>query len=177
MLAVLLSINWSSEIRTRLLNENVRKMKFAAVVIAGIGLANAQSQATAPPKQATTALTMEFEAASVRPDKPDARPVTNFPSGPENTPSGGLFSGSGNTLYQYIALAYDFTIYDYQLLKSRLPEWVLTDRFKLSIHLETREVPEFALVLAKPGNTGPQLRPHSDQPPRSAEAPCGRFDS
>jgi uncharacterized protein (TIGR03435 family) len=173
-------------------------MKLIAVAIATIGFANAQSQTGAAPK-------MAFEVASIRQNKSDARSVTNFPPGPEDAyaPSGGSFSGSGNTLYQYISLAYDFTVYDYQLLKSKLPEWVLTDRFdiqarasgkptkaqmrlmmqslladrfKLAIHFETREVPVFALVLAKPGNTGPQLRPHSDEPPCSSASPCG-FDS
>lgn len=167
--------------------------------MATIGFANAQSQTSTAPK-------MKFDVASVKQNKSDARPVTNFPPGPEDayTPSGGLFSGSGVTLYQYISLAYDFTVFDYQLLKSRLPEWVLTDRFdiqargsgnptkaqmrlmiqslladrfKLAIHFESREVPVFALVLAKPGKTGPQLHPHSDEPPCSTASPCGRFDS
>jgi uncharacterized protein (TIGR03435 family) len=175
------------------------KMKFIAVAIATIGSANAQSQNSTAPK-------MEFDVASVKQNKSDARPVTNFPLGPEDahTPSGGSFSGSGVTLYQYISFAYNFTVYDYQLLKSRLPAWVLTDRFdiqarssgnptkaqmrlmmqslladrfKLAIHFETREVPVFALVLAKPGNTGPQLRPHSDEPPCLTSSPCDRFDS
>jgi uncharacterized protein (TIGR03435 family) len=174
-------------------------MKLIAVAIAAVGFANAQSQTSAAPE-------IEFDVASIKQNKSDARPVTNFPLGPEDSdaPSGGLFSGSGVTLYQYISLAYDFTVYDYQLLKSRLPEWVFADRFdiqarasgnptkaqmrvmmqsllanrfKLAIHFETREVPVFALVLAKPGNTGPQLYPHSGEPPCSTAAPCGRFDS
>jgi bla regulator protein blaR1 len=173
-------------------------MKFIALVIATIGFANALSQPS-------TASKMEFDVASIKQNKSDAKPVTNFPTGPEDarTPSGGSFSGSGVTPYQYISLAYDFTVYDYQLLKSRLPEWVLTDRFdiqarasgnptkaqmrlmmqslladrfKLAIHFETREVPVFALVLAKPGKTGPQLHPHSDEPSCSTASPCG-FDS
>jgi uncharacterized protein (TIGR03435 family) len=174
------------------------KVKFLAVAVATIGLANAQSQTSTAPR-------MEFDVASVKQNKSDATPVTNFPLGPEDaqTPDG-LFSASRTTLYQFISLAYDFTTYDYQLLKSRLPEWVLTDRFdiqarasgnptkarmrlmmrslladrfKLAIHFETREVPVFALVLAKQGNTGPQLRPHSDERPCSTASPCGRFDS
>jgi uncharacterized protein (TIGR03435 family) len=174
-------------------------MKFIAVAIATIGFANAQSQTSTAPK-------MEFDVASIKQNKSDARSITNFPPGPEDAyaPDGGSFSGSGVTLYQYISLAYDFTVFDYQLLKSRLPEWVLTDRFdiqargsgnptkaqmrlmiqslladrfKLAIHFETREVPVFALVLAKPGKTGPQLHPHTNEPPCSTASPCGRFDS
>lgn len=175
------------------------KMRFVAVSIAAIGFANAQSQTV-------TASKLEFDVASIKQNKSDAKPVMNFPPGSEDAgaPGGGLFSGSGVTLYQYISLAYDFSVFDYQLLKFRLPEWVLADRFdiqaraggnptkaqvrlmlrslladrfKLAIHFETREVPVFALVLAKPGNTGPQLRPHSDEPSCSPASPCGRFDS
>jgi uncharacterized protein (TIGR03435 family) len=174
-------------------------MKFIAVAIATIGFANAQSQTSTAPK-------MEFDVASIKQNKSDARSITNFPPGAEDAyaPDGGSFSGSGVTLYQYVAFAYNFTVYDYQLLKSRLPEWVLTDRFdvqarasgnptkaqmrlmmqslladrfKLAIHFETREVPVFALVLAKPGKTGPQLHPHTNEPPCSTASPCGRFDS
>jgi uncharacterized protein (TIGR03435 family) len=174
-------------------------MKSIAVAIATIGFANAQSQTSTAPK-------MKFDVASVKQNKSDARSITNFPPGPEDAyaPDGGSFSGSGVTLYQYISLAYDFTVFDYQLLKSRLPEWVLTDRFdiqargsgnptkaqmrlmiqslladrfKLAIHFETREVPVFALVLAKPRKTGPQLHPHTNEPPCSTASPCGRFDS
>jgi uncharacterized protein (TIGR03435 family) len=174
-------------------------VKFIAVAIATIGFAIAQSQTSTAPR-------MEFDVASVKQNKSDAGPVTNFPPGPEDayTANGGLFSASGVTLYQYIVLAYDFTIYDYQLLKSRMPQWVFTDRFdiqarasgnptkaqmrlmmqslladrfKLAIHFETHEVPVFALVPAKPGNTGPQLHPHSDEPPRSTASPCGRLYS
>ena len=174
------------------------KVKFAAIATAVIGFANAQSQTSTRPR-------LEFDVASVKQNKSDAPPVTNFPVGPEDayTPDGGLLSASGVTLYQYMSFAYDFTVYDYQLLKSRLPEWVLSDRFdiqaraggnpnkarmrlmmqslladrfKVAIHFETREVPVFALVLAKPGNIGPQLHPHSDESPCSTASPCG-FDS
>jgi uncharacterized protein (TIGR03435 family) len=37
---------------------------------------------------------------------------------------------------------------------------LLADRFKLVVHHETRQAPVFALVLAKPGNTGAALVPH-----------------
>ena len=39
---------------------------------------------------------------------------------------------------------------------------LLEDRFKLAVHYDTRQLPVFALVLAKPGITGPQLQPHPD---------------
>ncbi len=46
---------------------------------------------------------------------------------------------------------------------------LLADRFKLRVHFETRETPVFAVVLAKPGKTGPKLRPHSEGPACDAE--------
>lgn len=39
---------------------------------------------------------------------------------------------------------------------------LLADRFKLVFHQETRPRPIFALVAARPGSLGPQLRPHTD---------------
>lgn len=47
----------------------------------------------------------------------------------------------------------------------------LGSRFKLAIHKEDREVPVLALVLAKPGTTGPRLLPHSSDPTCSKTAP------
>jgi Protein of unknown function (DUF3738) len=34
---------------------------------------------------------------------------------------------------------------------------VLADRFHLAVHYESRQLPVYALLLAKPGETGPQL--------------------
>jgi uncharacterized protein (TIGR03435 family) len=48
---------------------------------------------------------------------------------------------------------------------------LLADRFKLAIHFETQQVPVFALVLEKPGRTGPKLRSHSDGPPCDVHTP------
>ena len=38
---------------------------------------------------------------------------------------------------------------------------LLADRFKLAMHHETRQLPEYALVVSKAGRVGPQLQPHS----------------
>ncbi len=48
---------------------------------------------------------------------------------------------------------------------------LLADRFKLAVHFETKQVPVFALVLEKPGRTGPKLRSHSDGPPCDVHMP------
>ena len=41
---------------------------------------------------------------------------------------------------------------------------LLADRFKVAVHFENQEASVFALVLDKPGKTGPQLHPHSEGP-------------
>jgi len=40
----------------------------------------------------------------------------------------------------------------------RMMQSLLADRFKLAVHWETREMPIYALVVAKPGQLGPQLK-------------------
>jgi uncharacterized protein (TIGR03435 family) len=64
----------------------------------------------------------------------------------------------------------------------------LADRFKLAIHRETKEVPQFRLVIAGADRRlGPRLRPTADEcaawiaggrrgapPPTSSDLPCGR---
>jgi uncharacterized protein (TIGR03435 family) len=47
---------------------------------------------------------------------------------------------------------------------------LLADRFKLAVHMETREAPVFALVLVRPGQTGPQLKPHAKDDPCTGAA-------
>jgi uncharacterized protein (TIGR03435 family) len=105
------------------------------------------------------------------------------------TPASGLLSSTNARLIGYIYFAYNLTGNQFQLLMPQLPKWVindrfdiqahadgnpskdqmrfmmqslLADRFKLAVHYETRRLPVFALVLAKPGRTGPQLQPHPE---------------
>lgn len=54
---------------------------------------------------------------------------------------------------------------DYRLMMQAL----LVDRFKLKVHYETRVVPFYVLVLAKPGKFGPQLRLHRADDPVCAK--------
>jgi uncharacterized protein (TIGR03435 family) len=49
---------------------------------------------------------------------------------------------------------------------------LLAERFHLQAHFETQTVAAFALLLAKAGKAGPNLRPHEEGPPCNA-APAG----
>ncbi len=141
---------------------------------------------------------MAFDVASVKEDKSDANPHANFPLtfADDHPSTGGLFAVVNFRLGSYIGFAYKLTPSQQQLVRAQLPKWatmesfdieakaqgnptkdqmrlmmqsLLADRLKLAVHHETRQLPVFALVLVKPGKTGPQLRPHIDDPP------CGAF--
>jgi uncharacterized protein (TIGR03435 family) len=110
-------------------------------------------------------------------------------------PLGGLIMDTNLPLYSYISFAYRLTGSQNQLLLqqfTQLPKWVTTerfdiqargagnstkdqmrlmmqsllaDRFKLIAHYETRQLSVFAVVPVKRGKTGPQLKPHANNPP------------
>jgi uncharacterized protein (TIGR03435 family) len=127
---------------------------------------------------------MSFEAASIKPSKPGTELSLRL----EN----GRFTASF-TLESYISYAYKK-----QVDLARLPRWVstdifdihalaegtptedqirpmlqslLADRFRLEVHIVTVEVPVLAVLLEKPGKTGPRLRPHSEGPPCDVHLP------
>jgi uncharacterized protein (TIGR03435 family) len=131
---------------------------------------------------------LEFEVASVRQNKTNDKASMNVDptSGDGMVPTGGLYSARNIVLVQYIAFAYKLTNQQLRSVVSQVP-WVaedrfdiearaegnptrdqyrlmmqslLADRFKMAVHFETRQVPLFALVPAKPGKLGPQLRLH-----------------
>jgi bla regulator protein blaR1 len=133
---------------------------------------------------------LAFNSASVTLNKSATRDASMNVS-----PASGLLSGINVRLVSYIYFAYNITGNQFQLLMPQLPKWVvsdhfdiqarangnsskdqmrlmmqslLTDRFKLAVHYETRRLPVFALVLTKPGTTGPQLHPHSEDSSCSA---------
>jgi len=135
-----------------------------------------------------------FEVASVKLDPGPFRPP-NFPLDPGDAfrPVGGRFSADF-PLSTYIAFAYKLSLSSdqRQAMLAHLPEWVATDRyaiearaegsptkdqmrlmvqsllaerFKFAAHFESRIFSAFALGFAKPGKTGPSLRPHSEGVP------------
>jgi len=127
-------------------------------------------------------------------------PYSNFPMGPGDmySPNAGHFTARNWPLSFYIQFAYKMTQGQIQSLLKQLPDWASTDRFdidargtgdpgkdqmrlmmqallaerfKLAIHTETQQLPVFALVLAKPGKTGPKLLPHAAGDTTCSNAP------
>ena len=142
----------------------------------------------------------EFEVASVKPNRSNSPPASNFPLGPGDVyvRNGGLFSATGFPLIIYISFAYKMIGNQEQYLLPQLPDWakiqrfdiqahasgdpgkdqmrlmmraLLADRFQLRIRFERREVPVLAFTLAKAGKTGPQLRHRANQSDCPTEQP------
>jgi uncharacterized protein (TIGR03435 family) len=145
-----------------------------------------------PPEWQTAAGSkMAFEVASIKLDPGQFRPP-NFPLDPGDAyrPVGGRFTADF-PLLTYITFAYkaSLTADQRQQMLAHLPDWIandrydiqaraegnptkdqmrlmmqslLAERFKLAVHFETQVSPVLAMVLAKPGKTGPKLRPHSE---------------
>jgi uncharacterized protein (TIGR03435 family) len=119
---------------------------------------------------------------------------SNFPLGPGDVyvPNGGQFRAANFPLVAYIDFAYKITENQEKFLLPQLPDWgtttrfdiqaraqgnptkdqmrlmmqsLLADRFKLSVHYETRQVPVFVLLVDLPGKLGPLLQPHKDDSP------------
>jgi len=152
------------------------------------------AQDTAPDWQTAAGGKRAFEVASVKLDSGPFR-SPNFPldSGDAYRPVGGRFSADF-PLATYLSFAYKLSLSSdqRQAMLANLPDWVsseryaiearaegnptkdqmrlmmqalLAERFKVAAHFETRVFPAFALSLAKPGTTGPKLRPHSEGVP------------
>ncbi len=167
-------------------------------VAAPLSAQSAAGQATPIQSTAATGSRLAFDVASVKPNKSDDQPNSNFPLGPGDvyTPNGGFFSATNQPLIAYIAFAYRIMSNQAQYLRPQLPEWVTTDRFdiqaraegnpgkdqmrllmrsmladrfRLAIHTETREVPVLAFVLLKPGLTGRRLWRHPNDASFSEE--------
>jgi bla regulator protein BlaR1 len=167
-------------------------MQLATRITCGLALAVA---AAVPSPSQSQVSQLAFEIASIKPNKSDAAPYSNFPlnAGGMYTANGGLFSATNFPLVTYIFFAYNLVGNQAHFLVPQLPGWVkterfdiqarasgnpskdqmrlmmqslLAERFQFAIHTERREVPVLAFVLAKPGKTGPQLQPHP------ADAPC-----
>jgi hypothetical protein len=131
----------------------------------------------------------------------EGMPDFNIPLGPGDVhaPTGGTFSARDLPLMAYVAFAYKITNTQYSSVNSQLSDWARSDRydiearsedtnatkdqmrlmmqslladgFKLKIRTEIRQVPVLALILSKPGRTGPQLRQHPPSDNSCSTAP------
>lgn len=158
-----------------------------ASIIAPRLRAQAPAQSPAVPQwQIDAGGKMEFDAASIKQNLSHDPAHTNVGlSGfDEGSPNGGFLSAVDFPLSVYIMFAYKLTPYQMQFLQPQLPKWaatdnfdvearaqssptrdqmrlmmqsLLADRFKLAVHIETRQLPGLAVVLEKPGKTGPRL--------------------
>ena len=149
----------------------------------------------------TTGKRLEFEVASVRKNKSEDEASMNVSPmlGDGPAPPGNLYLAKNIKLIQFIAFAYSLTQIQLRSLELHVPwttqdrfdiearaqgnptkadyrlmmQSLLADRFKLKVHYETRVVPLYVLVLAKPGKLGPQLRLHrADDPVCAKPATC-----
>jgi uncharacterized protein (TIGR03435 family) len=134
---------------------------------------------------------MRFETASVREDRSGNFKKPSFALSADDglPPADGNFHADF-PLIIYIQFAYKewFTGEQVRALLATLPKWALSDtyeiqaqapgkpskdqmrlmlqslladRFGLQVHFETRRLPVFLLVMAKPGRMGPKLQPHT----------------
>jgi uncharacterized protein (TIGR03435 family) len=148
---------------------------------------------TTPAGQKNVGSNLAFEVASVRQNKSDEKPYMNVSPvlGDSPVSTGGLYSGRNIPLIQFISFAYNLTQVQLQSVVSQVPwtaedkfdiearaagdpdkaeyrlmmQSLLADRFKLVVHRENRQVPIYALVLAKPGKLGSQIRLHKPEDP------------
>ena len=136
-----------------------------------------------------------FDVASVKRNKSGAPGDSNFPLGPGNAyrANGGRFWATGFPLAMYINFAYKLAPAQIQQLTAQLPAWattdgyaiegrvqgdpgkdgmralmrsLLTERFKLAVHEDTKDMRVAALVQVRQHTFGPMIQPHP------AGAPC-----
>ena len=149
-------------------------------VVVGACLAGVLGLASDPAAQSPVA--PAFEVASVKPSNPDVTgPLGVLGPGRIAPPVGGRFTASNYTLRELVLRAYN--LFDSQLEGG--PDWqtsrrfdiqakakdpvagmdamlpmlraLLADRFQLEVHTEMREMPIFALVIARDGQLGANI--------------------
>lgn len=119
-------------------------------------------------------------------------------------PNGGVFTATNWPLAIYIAFAYKLSNQQLILMAKSLPKWaseerfdiegksenhsptrdqmrlmlqaVLEDRFQLVSRKEIQQLPAFAVSLAEPGKTGPNLKQHTADSPCSATVSTQQSD-
>lgn len=121
-----------------------------------------------------------------------ARSIFPLGPGDVYVKNGGHFAAEGYPLATYLAFAFHLLGNEMDAVSRQLPGWALSEpftieartdgdpakdtkdqmrlmmrallaeRFRLKSHYETREVPIFAVMLAKEGKLGPHLRAHAE---------------
>jgi len=143
---------------------------------------------------------ISFDVASVKQNTSGRGARSNFPLDDTDSYSGDttLLSATALPLTSYIGFAYKLPAFEERKMEPQLPQWARTERFDIEAraatpstkdqmrlmmqsllenrfqwraHFATHEEPIFLLVFAKPGQTGPQLRPNSDDPPCGSGPP------
>ena len=147
----------------------------------------------------------------MRENKSDGSRYSNFPLnyGPQFGVQDGLLIARNTGLLQLLVFAYKPDMFQIQMFRKNLPDWagparydiqaransrpgkdemrlmvqsLLAERFGMKAHHEMRELPVYALVLAKTGKLGPMLKPHAADDPECSkmtipEAVAGAFPS
>jgi bla regulator protein BlaR1 len=133
---------------------------------------------------------LAFEVSTIKPNTSDDSAHANFTLGPGDAyaNTAGRFAAKNISLLDYIRFAYKLSDGQVQILLASAPKWIaserfdieaksdnadptknqmrlmmqtlLSDRFMLRAHFETKQLDTLAMVLATPGKLGPQLHPH-----------------
>ena len=153
----------------------------------------------APDWQAAAGGKLAFDVASVKPGTGDTSSSSFPLDATEAYRQAGGYLRDERSVFEYIKFAYKLSppaAIEREML-ANAPKWVYTDRyaiearapipnptkdqmrlmmqsllaerFRLSVHFETKEVPVLALTAVKPGKLGPELIAHADG------RPCGDF--
>jgi uncharacterized protein (TIGR03435 family) len=171
---------------------------FGIIAPIAFGQMHTPTSPTTAQAPVATGSRLEFEVASVRRNRSEDEASMNINPllGDGPVPPGNLYLAKNIKLIQFIAFAYSLTQIQLRSLELHVPwttedrfdiearaagnptkadyrlmmQSLLADRFKLTVHYETRVVPLYVLVLAKPGKFGPQLRLHRAEDPLCANA-------
>jgi uncharacterized protein (TIGR03435 family) len=174
-----------------------------AVLVMGCGCSSLKAQTSVPEWQVAAGGKLAFEVATVKPGVADGEPAVNFTLGPGDgfAETGGRLRDSNVSLLDYVRFAYKLSDGQVRILQASAPGWIATkrfdieakaanpeatkdqmrlmmqslleERFGLKAHRETRELPVLALVLAKPGKLGPELRVHDGGDAGCSSGPAG----
>jgi uncharacterized protein (TIGR03435 family) len=171
----------------------MRTALLLATIVAAVALPSAQESTGSIPLTTDVA----FDAASIKPNNSG-----DSESGTNESP-GGLLRATNVQLRQLIIVSYGLRNFQMPaggpaILDARfdivaraaaedankdigtMMRQLLADRFKLAVHVETREESVYALTVARPGALGPQLTkstrdctPPAVRPPEGSPRACG----